>query len=158
MNPRKAFVNSLLKEAARRKTASTPAEDIGEAISLLDYLPNAAAAWHEAHAKNRELAKANAKKVRQAVDLLSNVLSSMPKSMQYMVVGLDNKTYTFKDVDDLIEELKSRGIRHTGFQEGRHLRPELQGQPKFDKLLGPMHGGGGKVRYETQKVYDVLSR
>ena len=142
----------------RKSAASSAAEDIGKAISLLDYLPNAVAFWVEAHAGNRELAQDNTKKVREAVELLSEVLASMPKSMSYMVVGLDGKTLQFKNVDDLIKEMRSRGIRQTGWQEGRHLRPELRGQPTFYELLGPMHGGGGKVRYETGEVYDTLSR
>jgi hypothetical protein len=152
-NPRKAF-----EQAIKKIARGTPAEDVAEAIGLLDLLPNAVAFWVEAHAGNRELARENTKKVRQAVDLLSEVLSSMPKSMSYMVVGLEGRTLNFKDADDLIDGLKAYGIRHTGYQEGRHLRPELRGQPTFDQLLGPMHGGAGKVRYETGEVYERLSR
>jgi len=151
-NPRKAF------EACLKMARGTPAEDIGKAISLLDLLPNAVAFWVEAHAGNRELAGENTKKVRKAVALLSEVLASMPKAMNYMVVGLGGRTITFKDVDDLIKAMRDHGIRHTGYETGPHLRPELRGQPTFDKLIGPMHGGGGKVRYETGEVYDILSR
>lgn len=35
-------------------------------------------------------------------------------------------------------------------------RAELDNQPKFYGFLGPMWDGG-KLRYETQQVYDALS-
>lgn len=49
-----------------------------------------------------------------------------------------------------------------GIQDGEHLRSELQGQPRLEGLLGGMYDGKreGKIviRYETQEVYDQLSR
>lgn len=36
-------------------------------------------------------------------------------------------------------------------------RTELCGKPKIDGYLGPMWDGD-KIRYETQEVYDLLSR
>lgn len=36
-------------------------------------------------------------------------------------------------------------------------RKELDNQPKVDGYLGPMWDGDG-LRYETQEVYDMLSR
>ena len=54
------------------------------------------------------------------------------------------------------------GYLETGIETGKHLRPELQGQPKFKGLCGPMWGGRDDkgrpvIRYEDQKTYDSLS-
>jgi len=53
--------------------------------------------------------------------------------------------------------MKSKNISYVGESNNHQLRPELRNQPKFDKLVGPMYDGGGKVRYETQDVNDSLS-
>jgi hypothetical protein len=75
----------------------------------------------------------------------------------YHVIGLDNKNYSFDTVEDLTKAMEKRGIKQKG-NGGKHLRPELQNQPAFDKLIGPMHGGSGVVRYETSETYDRLSK
>ena len=72
----------------------------------------------------------------------------------YKVVA--EKVETFNTVEDLLSKYKQ-----VGFTEGSWLRSELQGQPMLEGLLGAMYDGmkDGKhvIRYESQKVYDILS-
>ena len=66
---------------------------------------------------------------------------------------------TFSSAEELIKALAAKGIKHTGQSDSNsQRRVELHDQPKFDKLIGPMYDGAGKIRYETQETYDVLSR
>lgn len=135
-----------------------PVEAITQAIALLDYVPNAVASWVDAHAGNKALANVNGKKIEKIVDGLSEILMTMPKSVSYEVYGLTD-TLKFKDAESLIEGLKQRGIRHTGYDTlSTSFRPEIRGQPTFDNLAGPMYGGAGKVRYETWELSDLLSK
>ena len=57
---------------------------------------------------------------------------------------------------DLIPSMEAKGFKHTGFNSNRSQRAELQGQPKFSGVLGPMWGGD-HLRYEDQEAYDRLS-
>lgn len=74
----------------------------------------------------------------------------------YQVVG-DRGTETYDSVEDLLKKHRSRGVENNSSR-----RPELQGQPKLDGFLGPMYNGakGGKtvIRYESQGVYNQMSR
>lgn len=74
----------------------------------------------------------------------------------YQVVG-DRGTETFDSVEDLLKKHRSRGV-----ETNSSRRPELQGQPKLEGFLGPMYNGnrGGKtmIRYESQGVYNQMSR
>jgi hypothetical protein len=133
-------------------------EDLKKALAAIEYLPNGVAAFVAAHGGNKHLAEANAKKVRQAEDLLSEVLASMPAAVEYIVVGLGEGTGKFKTREDLIHSLAALGIRSKGEFAGGGVRPELRGQPLFDELVGPMYGGPGLVRYETGEVYESMSR
>jgi hypothetical protein len=48
-----------------------------------------------------------------------------------------------------------------GIEERAYLKPELQGQPKFKKLAGPMYGGEEDgvpvIRYESWEAYERMS-
>jgi hypothetical protein len=139
-------------------------EDLKKALSIIDMLPNGVAAWKAAHGENSALADQNADKCNKAAKFLSEILASLPAAMTYVVVGLDNTNVKtgdfaskFDSVDKLIKVLAKKGIKKTGDKAGKHLRPELQNQPTFDKLIGPMFGGAGIVRYETQEVNNRLS-
>lgn len=150
------------------KTAGydTPPQRIAAAISVLEYLPNGVAAWVEAHGGNKQLAAKNGDRIKKIVETLGDILVSMPASVEYQVFGLDRipgglnepRILVFKSRDELIQGMKKRGINYTGNSPMGGSRIELQGQPQFDKLVGPMHGGGGKVRYETAPLNDRLSR
>lgn len=52
--------------------------------------------------------------------------------------------------------LEVRGYTLTGPHENPRTRPELQGQPKFTNLAGPMYDGG-VIRYENWPAYELLS-
>lgn len=56
----------------------------------------------------------------------------------------------------LIECLAMFGYEHNGYNENQHQREELQGQPKFKGLLGPMYDGDA-IRYENDRAYETLS-
>lgn len=155
-------LNQLADELEKSAAAhGGPVERIREALDNLTYLTNAVASWVDAHAGNRDLAKSNGRKVKQAEDLLAEVLASMPSSIRYTVYGLEDEGVRgpYKSVDDLIDALKRVGITQSGYSSttGR-LRPELQGQPTFKGLVGPMFDGPGVARYETGETYDRLSR
>lgn len=59
---------------------------------------------------------------------------------------------------NLSEVFYQKGFRFIGLtdNDGR-LRKELVAQPRFSGLCGPMWDGDA-IRYETQSVYDSLSR
>ncbi len=57
---------------------------------------------------------------------------------------------------ELIAAMEIRGYAYERMNENSKQRPELQGQPKFRGLLGPMWDGDA-IRYEDQKSYDILS-
>ena len=128
------------------------------ALEAIEYMPNAVAAWEDAHGGRRALARKNAEKVREAERLLAEVLASLPAAVEYVVYGLTRTPMRFGNREDLVWALKEEGIRFTGDEERSNLKPELIGQPRFDKLVGPMYDGPGVVRYETAEVNDVLSR
>jgi hypothetical protein len=151
----------MMKVAAkdpRWKTAAygdSVKEDLKKAIDAIEYLPNGVAAFVAAHGGNKALAEINAKKVRKAEELLGEVLASLPAAIEYMVVGVDDKTMKFKTREELIHGLEKFGIKYRGESSmSSQFKPELRGQPEFDKIIGPMYGGPGIARYETQEVYD----
>jgi hypothetical protein len=137
----------------RWKAASSDVpEKLKVALEALSYMPNAVANWMEGHGGDQALASQNAKKVRQAENLLGEVLASLPAAVEYLVVGLAGQHMKFKTREDLIRGLDKFNITPSGSGGGSHLRPELRGQPSFSGLAGPMYGGPGVVRYETSEV------
>jgi hypothetical protein len=77
----------------------------------------------------------------------------------YYVYGLaaGHTPITFDTADEFIEAMEDRGFEHMGYSRtGGRLRPELQGQPKFRELAGPMYDGG-RVRYETWALNERLN-
>jgi len=135
-------------------------ERIKTALDAVDYLPNAVSAWTEAHGGNRSLADTNEKKLRQAEELLGQILASLPNSREYRVVGVEGilAGSTFKTEAGLVAALSAVGFKRTGTQSNGRLRPELVGAPQFTGLVGPMYDGPGVCRYETAEVYDANSR
>lgn len=143
----------------RTKIASGDvADDLRKAVDLLDYMPNAASAWVEAHGGNSGLARANAKKITQAMDLISAVLNSLPKGRRFQVVGFEGGPVVFDSVGELVDAMARKGIKQHGFFSRPGVREEMQGAPVFEELVGPMYGGPGIARYETSEAYDRLSR
>ncbi len=74
--------------------------------------------------------------------------------MKYRVV-LDREILNLTD-ENLVAALSIRGHELCGWNRNPRQRAELQGQPRFNGLCGPMWDGDA-VRYESQAVYDRLS-
>lgn len=128
-----------------------------DALGLIDSLPNGVASWEAAHGGDKSLANKNAEKCKAASKLLGEILATIPGSMTYNVYGLD-KNLTFKSIDELVKGLAEKGIKKIpSSHDDSHLRAELRGKPKFDKLTGPMYDGAGKIRYDTWELYNSMS-
>ncbi len=70
----------------------------------------------------------------------------------------------FASEAELISAFAELGFEHKGAESRASLRPELQGQPKFSGVCGPMWGGYGGaegqepvIRYESWEAYEILS-
>lgn len=63
---------------------------------------------------------------------------------------------TEMDEDNLFPAMSVRGFVFSGFNRNKSQRAELQGQPKFKGVLGPMWDGG-PIRYECPETYRQLS-
>lgn len=94
-------------------------------------------------------------------DLTDLVSFDFPKPAPFAVYGLGQKVEA-DTAEELIAKLAAIGIVQKGIVEQPTTRWKLKeiliGQPKFSGILGPMYDGPGSCRYETQDVYDVLSR
>lgn len=80
--------------------------------------------------------------------------------MEYQLVQYDAAAgfiVTKGAIENIYAAFEVRGFLPTGKLSGPPLRPEIQGQPKFFGLNGPMYGGPGVVRYESVEAYAVLS-
>lgn len=155
------LVDSAIRSSVSRplsESMDSPKDAIKKAIGLLDYLPNGVSQWVKAHGGDERLADKNGKTVKQVVAMLGEVLSSIPAAVTYQVVGIPGQD-EFDTREELIKAMEKIGIKYTGdsAKSGTPVRAELRGQPQFSKLLGPMYGGAGVVRYETQETYDRLS-
>lgn len=66
------------------------------------------------------------------------------------------------NADNFIAAMSVRGFEFNGENRNRSNREELQGQPKFCGVCGPMWGGdeigGAVIRYETVEAYRTLSQ
>ncbi len=58
--------------------------------------------------------------------------------------------------ENLLPAMEVRGYALNGFNQNKSNRAELQGQPKFRGVLGPMWDGDA-VRYECPATYERLS-
>jgi hypothetical protein len=54
---------------------------------------------------------------------------------------------------EFIDLLSARGIEFNGVHARRYTRSELQGQPKFKGICGPMWNGEEGIRYECPHTY-----
>ena len=154
---KKTVQNIVLKYADKMAGYKSPKEAIQDAISDLDWLPNGVASWVESFGGDKAKADENGRKLKKLVDELGKILMEMPEPVTFSVYGLD-KTYSFDNRAEFIKFMESKGYRYTGDNHNKSNRAELQGQPVFKNMSGPMHDGGGKVRYETWELYEVLSR
>lgn len=70
------------------------------------------------------------------------------------IAGLISERFSAAQLGPAMAE---HGFTQVGVNTNPKHRVELQGQPKFDGLCGPMYGGPGVVRYETAAAYSQLS-
>ena len=77
--------------------------------------------------------------------------------MLYDIIYTINGHRTFDSQESLIDYCKCNGYEHKGFNRNTWHRQELQEQPIFDGLAGPLWDGD-RVRYETWDVFERLSR
>lgn len=66
------------------------------------------------------------------------------------------------DESNILPSMSARGFEMLGIETSPRLRPELQGQPKFDGAIGPCWGGTKDdgspiIRYEDKDAYRVLN-
>lgn len=73
----------------------------------------------------------------------------------HLVDGKTNPTFNGQDV---VTEMEKLGYRKVGENLNEYNRAELQGQPIFAGLCGPMWDSNDTVRYETPEMNDILSR
>lgn len=57
-------------------------------------------------------------------------------------------------IQNIIPALRVRGFAYRGDNQNPAQRAELQGQPQFVGLLGPMWDGDA-IRYENQAAYNA---
>jgi hypothetical protein len=80
-----------------------------------------------------------------------------PTKNQAIVVTQSGTQYV-PETADLIAWMEVRGFMWNGKAGSKSLRPELQGQPTFEGLVGPMWGGDDHpLRYEDQETYNLMS-
>lgn len=60
------------------------------------------------------------------------------------------------EINNVISRAKELGFDHMGYNDNNRQRLELQNQPTFDGLMGPMWDGDA-IRYESCAVYRKLS-
>lgn len=70
-------------------------------------------------------------------------------------LGWDTANLT---IDNLVAWCEIRGYDLRSPNNNPANRAELQGQPRFGGLCGPMWGGNGIIRYETAAAYAQLSQ
>lgn len=76
-----------------------------------------------------------------------------------IVTFAEEKCFTVQETttDALIDFAANLGYEHKGYNDNPRNRAELQNQPTFAKLLGPMWDGD-KIRYEDSNAYNILSQ
>ena len=78
--------------------------------------------------------------------------------MKYRLVHYVNGHFVKDEFTDenVIPAMEIRGYALNGLNKNSHQRAELQGQPKFKGVNGPMWDGDA-VRYEGPEAYKRLS-
>lgn len=92
---------------------------------------------------------------------ISKIAKTLSASFQYQLVYKDKQgrfhNERFNSIVAFRIAAKKMGAVESGRETSKYVRPELQGQPKFNIFLGPMWGGPNTIRYEDQETYDILS-
>ena len=78
--------------------------------------------------------------------------------MKFKVVFLEKwvvRSFILSDRRSFLEYIKRKGYTQTGVLRGVQFRKEIQGEPTFEELAGPMYDGPGEpIRWVTWEVYD----
>jgi len=82
--------------------------------------------------------------------------------MRYQIVIRDQNGWggfavDYCEIPRLVRIMAGEGYELNGYENNPRLRDELQGQPVFRGLIGPMYNGEGCVRYENQAAYNAMS-
>ncbi len=67
-----------------------------------------------------------------------------------------NGNFDYQTKEAFIEAMERNGYTLKGVETNHRLRTELQGQPKFEGLAGPMWDGD-KIRYEDWSTNERMS-
>lgn len=94
--------------------------------------------------------------------LVNYIEDCTPRTVVYKVVSdlrpVAGGVEMFASVSELLAKYPSNGTT----ENSRSVRKDLQGQPILRGLVGPiwdgLHAGVATIRYESQQVYDHLSR
>jgi hypothetical protein len=96
--------------------------------------------------------------IKQEILRIAKTLSA---SFRYQIVYKDATGVFHNDkystIGDLKKAAKKMGAIESGRETSKYVRPELQGQPRFNIFIGPIWGGNNTIRYEDQQTYDILS-
>lgn len=80
--------------------------------------------------------------------------------MKYRLIqnvdGTFIKTEFDQGLDSFLAAMEVRDFKFDGFNKNPRQRAELQDQPRFSSLCGPMWDGDA-IRYEDTKSNDILS-
>lgn len=76
--------------------------------------------------------------------------------MKYRIIQNVDGHFVKTEVEDIYAAAEIRGFTFVKLANRPTLRAELQGQPIFGELCGPMWDGDA-IRYEDQRSNDILS-
>ena len=85
------------------------------------------------------------------------------EDQRYTVVGLvtsSGRPFSVEASKEyFVATMKKKGFDFLKWNDSPKQRPELQGQPRFKGLAGPLWGGPAQgIRYETPASYKALSK
>jgi lipid II:glycine glycyltransferase (peptidoglycan interpeptide bridge formation enzyme) len=95
--------------------------------------------------------------------MLTKTLSEMVEEIKtntkikYVTYGLNGTIAEAETAEEFIEKMGKAGYMHSGFfkRVSTKQSERLEGQPKFTRMLGPFVNGS-EIRYETQRLYNLL--
>lgn len=81
----------------------------------------------------------------------------MTQETTYKIVTTIEGRMVVDTTTDIFAWAEVRGHEFVKLNDNHRQRAELQGQPIFAKLVGPMWDGNGVIRYEDSEANDRLS-
>jgi hypothetical protein len=77
--------------------------------------------------------------------------------MKYSLITTNEQPLVADNPSDFIKLMAQHGHEQNGVHNRPSSRIELQGQPKFKSVCGPMFNGDEGIRYESTKAYRMAS-